>query len=229
MSRTKSTKKTRRPAPKKSIMGFERVSPPMSAVLPLTILPDRLRTHLVYHEISQNMVSGASKFANNRIQNSLTLTNPAGGTNVIGAAGWATFYGQYRVNKLRLRLKVVNQETFPLNFYILPLIADPGVNFANLQTAAQANPRAIVRYLGASAGQSRASIRSPWYSLPEIVGFPGTMSDKTYTAATGAAPANVFYVAYGIDSNTNVMVSGVGYELDVDLDVEYWGRNFLTG
>lgn len=200
--------------------------PPMRSLT--KIVPDTLRVHLTYPDTILVRNNVGAKFLSWRYRSSAYDPDPALGTGSIpGFTDLSGFYNTYRVVRMRLRIDCENAETFGAVFKTCPLTFDPGSNSTTFASYADANPRGMSKLLGPVSGMNKASIRTPWYTLPQITGFRGSEYDVSYAAFINANPSTVWYIGVGVLLPV-VAVSGVVVNALVDYDVLFYGRDYQT-
>jgi hypothetical protein len=114
-----------------------------------------------------------------------------------GYADWAALYGYYRVVGYSYQFTASNNETFPVIVYTVNSNNDPTTSQnATLAT----NRNSFTKQLSAKGGMDSWTFRSPYYSIPYIVGSPSPKFDDLYAALVNASPSDLTWMGIGAQS-----------------------------
>jgi len=194
-------------------------------------MPDQLEVALGYAD-TQVINPGALTYAGEHAYRLNSLYDPdytGGGHQPYGFDQWSAFYNRYRVDKVELDLKMINN-----NSASAPIV----VYVANNSLAAAGTLGAVENYIespfsdfsicGASLTQLTTHFKKTFY--PRLItGVPKAkyISDDLYQATVGANPTeNIILHTFISDAGTSVPI--VITVLRLTYFVTFWDRNNLS-
>lgn len=195
------------------------------------IMSPSVITRLVYQSTAHSPLNNAgATFASVRFRPSSAFdVDPAlGGTSMPGFNEIAGIYGRYRCLRFKIEATAVNLETFPLNFIVFVSNFDLGNNYSQVQSQF-GNTFSKYRYLSPQGGMDRATIRSPYWSIAEIVGTDAPLVDTDFSASISGSPINNTFVNVAIWSgNATALVNGVGLQIVITGEYKFYEPSHLV-
>lgn len=189
------------------------------------IMPPSLVTELVFFSTLHSPLNNAgATYASVRLRPSSAFdVDPTlGGTSMPGFNEIAGLYGRYRMVRFRAEAVGVNNEDFPVNFMVFASNFDLGNNYSLVQSMV-GNSFARYKYLSPRGGMDRATIRTPWWTAPEILGTEAPMLDTDFSATISASPVNNTYVNFGIwTGNSTALVNGIGTQIILTVQYRFY-------
>jgi len=135
------------------------------------------------------------------------------------------FYNTYRVIKVWIRFKFINNETFPQQCMIFPSLTDLGANYSTLY-AASLQEFGRRNSISAKTGIDTCTLITS-FNMRRLIGDPSYMFNPAYTGSTsGGTPSITVFMNWGTLSTNNI-VSGVEYEVTARLEVELFNQDIL--
>jgi hypothetical protein len=139
-----------------------------------------------------------------------------------------------RVHGIGVRGFIANLEALPIVVVIRPY---PGSSLSNntfttlAQVFEQFTQTLAQQYTVAAIGGGESVLKiQHFWNLTSILGDTQWLTDDAYAATVTASPSNLVFLlmaAAVINGSTN-FVTGVSISIEVDLDVEFYGRQSIV-
>jgi len=150
-----------------------------------------------------------------------------GGTSMAGFAELAGFYATYRVHASRIDASIANTSSVsPCTLIVVPLNADPtnSMTVANIIASVE-NPYAKIRQsglLGCPATNVSCSM-----STQKIFGDPAVFYDHNFSSLVTTIPTNNWFWNVAVYAPATI-ATAISLHVNVDVDVEFFDRTFLS-
>jgi len=191
------------------------------------IMPDKLQTRLVWSGIQQITVASGFHTSYRYMPSAAFDVDPAlGSTAMPGYGELAQFYGSYRVVQSTIKVQIVSPTTGTASAVVLPMNQDPGAT-PSFATVAAYPGSPYSQYKIVPASSAPPTTFEMTMSSEKIFGSKAVYFDDAFSALTNAVPSNNWYWAIGIITPTSVTSQGYTLMVKLEVDVEFFNRNFL--
>lgn len=152
-----------------------------------------------------------------------------GSTNTPGFALFADWYTFYRVIDYRTTIHVANTQSFPVSLYFVNSNNDYSATPATYELYA-ANPYGRIALLPAQGTTGSYKIFVFRHTISQIVGSLAPETEDNYRALTNTSPADLTWLSVAVNTNsaTNLLSTGVRYQLTHTMTVRFFGRNVVS-
>jgi hypothetical protein len=196
---------------------------------PKLIMPDRFYTTTRYWKFPSISLAIANFGAIRFSPSSAYDVDPTvGSTAMSGYAELAAFYGSYRVLKSTIRCEFINNSAIvPLMCIVCPLNIDPGATpTTNVIQEWKEQPYSVSRASGLVGSPNVVLTRT--MTTERIFGSKMVYFDDAFQAATNNVPANNWWWAIGIFSNSVIATNPINISVTIDVSTEFFNRKFLA-
>lgn len=197
------------------------------------IAPDKYMCKLVYNDVTFNSLTNNLSFIANQpwqVNGAYDIDPRLGNAAIAGFNELAALYKYYRVNAVKYTIQVVNNQTFPLQVFAVPLHDNPTSSDPNVLDYPM-NPYAKRLTLSAKGGMDRGILRG-YINICKFVGSKTAEYEYDYRALTNANPQNLIYLSLGIagmGGNTLTTNGGICYTIRITQYIQFYERKVLTG
>jgi hypothetical protein len=188
-----------------------------------SICPNEMDVVLKFVRVAA--ISGATTTLAQRFNpNDAFAVDPTGASSPKGFAGWATFYGFYRVVVYSYTITVVNRQATPVTITVVNSDNDPGTTF---NASIAGNPLTQQKILSAAGGLDKCTFTGN-HTVADVLGSDSVEFDDTYRALNNASPADVIWLSIGAQDLTGAnLTNGVDYILHLSMYTRFYDRLIL--
>ncbi len=196
------------------------------------ILPDAIEVVLpwVVNGVIRN--SGVS-FASLRYQSS-GLYDPdplLGGTSFLGLSQWAALYAYYRPVELMYKLRINNNEAFPMMVHVYNSNGDPGATVGTAGTTFAMNQFGKSKLLDPVTGGKASAVLQGKVPFAKLLGRgKDLLDDDLYRGFTASSnPPDMFWFGFNTDAmGTLQTAAGAQFQLEFKVRTIVYDRGLLS-
>jgi len=168
-----------------------------AAVKPMSGVPQSAQVKLRYVDEGTRTNAGAT-YASWRYRSSVYDPDPLLGSGAVGGfAEWAAFYNLYRVNAMRLTIRVQNMEAFPVQMTISPQNTDPGSDNSQTFVDAPWAKSVLLAPLGTTGSNRTVTM---YVSGSKLIGDKTFRGSLNYSGPISGNPANSYFLNLGFNT-----------------------------
>lgn len=188
--------------------------------------PDKMVVHLRYPVLKLINSLASAGSAVRFITNGVYDVDPTlGSTSTPYFSEWSAMYSYYRVLSYSLQIHVSNNESQPVELYVVHSNTDPGTTGINFLQYSNASYNKITA-LAANTAQHAKTVTSS-LSPMRIVGDRAVRTEQNFWGSSTSNPVDLTYIGIGANINSGNLTNGVYIAGYLQFTVEFFDRKNL--
>lgn len=196
------------------------------------IVPDAIEVVLPF-VVNGVLRNAGVSFASLRYQsNGLYDPDPLlGGTSFLGLVQWSSLYSYYRPVELQWRLRINNNEAFPMMIHVYNSNADPGASVGTAGTTFAMNQFGKSKLLDPVTGGKASAVLSGRVPFAKLLGTGRDLLDDSVFRGNLASsnPPDLFWFGFNTDGmGTLQTAAGAQFQLEMHVRTIVYDRGLLS-